>query len=64
MTPFSLQHRKYIGTTSMDPELSFIMTNLALVNEGDLVLDPFCGTGFGFRILRLHSSSSIQALLS
>ena len=29
----------------MDPTLSFIMTNLAKVRAGDLVLDPFCGTG-------------------
>jgi tRNA (guanine10-N2)-methyltransferase len=29
----------------MDPELSFIMTNLGQVTRGSYVLDPFVGTG-------------------
>lgn len=29
----------------MDPLLSLLMANLALVKEGDVVLDPFVGTG-------------------
>ena len=29
----------------MDPQLSFLMTNLACVTNGSLMLDPFCGTG-------------------
>lgn len=29
----------------MDPELSLIMGNLAKVTNGDLVYDPFVGSG-------------------
>lgn len=29
----------------MDPQLSLLMANQALVQEGDLVLDPFVGSG-------------------
>jgi hypothetical protein len=42
---YSLKHRPYIGTTSMPPELTFLMCNLAHVQRGHLVMDPFCGTG-------------------
>ena len=42
---FSLKKRCFIGNTSMDPQLSFLMTNLACVSNGSLMLDPFCGTG-------------------
>lgn len=42
---YSLKARKYIGPTSMDAELAFVMTNMAGVKEGHLVNDPFCGTG-------------------
>ncbi|XP_039960648.1 tRNA (guanine(10)-N2)-methyltransferase homolog [Bactrocera tryoni] len=41
----SLKKRKFIGNTSMDAQLSLLMVNQALVNNGDLVLDPFVGTG-------------------
>ncbi|XP_053667724.1 tRNA (guanine(10)-N2)-methyltransferase homolog [Anopheles marshallii] len=41
----SLKHRKFIGNTSMDPQLSLLMANQALVRSGDLVLDPFAGSG-------------------
>ncbi|XP_078052060.1 tRNA (guanine(10)-N(2))-methyltransferase TRMT11 [Augochlora pura] len=41
----SLKTRKFIGNTSMDPQLSLIMANQAQVQKGDLVLDPFVGTG-------------------
>ena len=42
---FSLKKRCFIGNTSMDPQLSFLMTNLACVEDGSIMLDPFCGTG-------------------
>ena len=42
---FSLKKRIYLGTTSMDAELSFIMANLGRVQPGSLVYDPFVGTG-------------------
>uniref|UniRef100_A0A1A8QZ50 tRNA (guanine(10)-N(2))-methyltransferase TRMT11 n=1 Tax=Nothobranchius rachovii TaxID=451742 RepID=A0A1A8QZ50_9TELE len=41
----SVKSRHFIGNTSMDAGLSFIMTNHAKVKENDLVFDPFVGTG-------------------
>ncbi|KAJ9574351.1 hypothetical protein L9F63_026003, partial [Diploptera punctata] len=45
ITKLSLKTRKFIGNTSMDPQLSLYMANQALVQYGDIVLDPFVGTG-------------------
>jgi len=42
---YSLKKRSFLGPTSMDNELSFIMANQGLVRAGSLVLDPFVGTG-------------------
>ncbi len=42
---FDLKERKYLGPTSTDNRLAFIMANLGRVNSGDVVLDPFTGTG-------------------
>ena len=44
-TKYDLVHRKYIGPTSTDHLLSFLMTNFAQVKEGQMVIDPFVGTG-------------------
>ena len=41
----SLKTRPYIGTTSMDAELSLIMANMGCSRPGALVMDPFAGTG-------------------
>ncbi|XP_023294525.2 tRNA (guanine(10)-N2)-methyltransferase homolog [Lucilia cuprina] len=41
----SLKTRKFIGNTSMDTQLSLLMANQALIQSGDLVFDPFVGTG-------------------
>ena len=41
----SLKTRKFIGNTSMDPQLSLIMANQAQIKDGDIVLDPFVGSG-------------------
>ncbi|XP_044761026.1 tRNA (guanine(10)-N2)-methyltransferase homolog [Coccinella septempunctata] len=41
----SLKSRKFIGNTSMDPQLSLLMANQAKVKNGDVVLDPFVGSG-------------------
>ena len=54
-----LKKRNYIGTTSLDAELSLLMANLARVQRNDLVYDPYCGTAgtlvaaaaFGARVL-------------
>ena len=42
---YSLKKRAYLGPTSMDSELSLIMTNLAQVQKGSFAFDPFVGTG-------------------
>ncbi|XP_026875090.2 tRNA (guanine(10)-N2)-methyltransferase homolog isoform X2 [Electrophorus electricus] len=41
----SVKKRHFIGNTSMDAGLSFIMANHAKVKPHDLVYDPFVGTG-------------------
>ncbi|KAJ8921986.1 hypothetical protein NQ315_008623 [Exocentrus adspersus] len=41
----SLKTRKFIGNTSMDPQLSLLMANQAKIKNGDIVLDPFVGSG-------------------
>ncbi|RWS10314.1 hypothetical protein B4U79_11872 [Dinothrombium tinctorium] len=41
----NLKKRKFISNTSLDPKLSLIMANIAKIKEGDLVLDPFVGSG-------------------
>lgn len=58
----SLKTRKFIGNTSMDPTLSLLMSNQALVKNGDLVFDPFVGSGSllvaaakcGGKLLKIH----------
>lgn len=42
---YSLKKRDYLGTTSMDAEMGFIMANIAKCGKGQLVYDPFVGTG-------------------
>lgn len=45
---YSLRNRAYLGPTSMDAELSLVMTNLARVegsSSGCVAFDPFVGTG-------------------
>lgn len=41
----SLKTRKFLGNTSMSPELSLLMATQGLCNKNDLVYDPFVGTG-------------------
>uniref|UniRef100_A0AAY4E7U6 tRNA (guanine(10)-N(2))-methyltransferase TRMT11 n=1 Tax=Denticeps clupeoides TaxID=299321 RepID=A0AAY4E7U6_9TELE len=41
----SVKKRHFIGNTSMDAGLSFIMANHAKVKAEDIVYDPFVGTG-------------------
>ncbi len=45
VTRLSIKKRRFIGNTTMDPQLSLLMANLACVKEGDLAMDPFVGTG-------------------
>lgn len=41
MDTFDLKKRAYIGNTSMDAEVSLLMANQALAEEGKLCYDPF-----------------------
>lgn len=45
ITELSLKNRKFIGNTSMEPQLAFIMANQGLIEKGSLVFDPFVGSG-------------------
>lgn len=50
---YSVKKRHYIGNTSMDAGLSFIMANHGKVKKNDIVFDPFVGTG-GLLIASAH----------
>jgi tRNA (guanine10-N2)-methyltransferase len=41
---YTLKQRIYIGPTSTDHQLAFLMANQAQIKEGDIVYDPFMGT--------------------
>jgi len=45
ISQLTLKTRKFIGNTSMDPQLSLIMANQALVEPNSIVYDPFVGSG-------------------
>ena len=42
---YNVKTRKFIGTTTMDPIVAHCTAVAAMVGPGDLVLDPFVGTG-------------------
>ncbi|KAK2076934.1 hypothetical protein QBZ16_005162 [Prototheca wickerhamii] len=42
---YELPARRYLGPTSMEAEMAFLMCNQARVGRGSLVFDPFVGTG-------------------
>lgn len=42
---YALSKRKYLGPTSMDHEMAFLMCTMGHVRAGSFVLDPFVGTG-------------------
>ena len=42
---FDLKTRNYIGPTSLDHSLAFIMSNISKVDRRSVVFDPFVGTG-------------------
>ena len=44
-TKYDLIHRKYLGPTSTDHILAFLMTNLAQIKKNELIIDPLAGTG-------------------
>lgn len=42
---YDLKKRSYIGTTTFEAELSLVSCNLAHVDAGHIMYDPFAGTG-------------------
>lgn len=42
---YTLSDRRYLGPTSMDTTLAFVMANMGLARRGCLCADPFVGTG-------------------
>ncbi|XP_077156245.1 tRNA (guanine(10)-N(2))-methyltransferase TRMT11 isoform X5 [Paroedura picta] len=50
---YSVKRRHFIGNTSMDACLAFIMANHGRVKTNDIVFDPFVGTG-GLLIASAH----------
>ena len=42
---FNLTDRLFVGPTSLDPELSFIMSNMGKCTNNSIIFDPFVGTG-------------------
>jgi len=42
---YDLKNRIYLGPTSTDHSLSFLMCNQGAAKEASLVLDPFVGSG-------------------
>lgn len=42
---YNLKKRLFLGPTSTESELSFLMANQSLAQKGKLILDPFVGTG-------------------
>lgn len=42
---YTLSDRRYLGPTSMDTTLAFVMANMGHARKGALCADPFVGTG-------------------
>jgi tRNA (guanine10-N2)-methyltransferase len=42
---YDLKKRPYLGPTSTDHQLAFLMANQGQIQPGDFVYDPFAGTG-------------------
>ncbi|CAF1410540.1 unnamed protein product [Adineta ricciae] len=42
---YDVRKRYFIGNTTMDATLSFVMANMAQCQPNHVALDPFCGTG-------------------
>ncbi|KAM5283039.1 LOW QUALITY PROTEIN: tRNA (guanine(10)-N(2))-methyltransferase TRMT11 [Hipposideros larvatus] len=60
---YSVKKRHFIGNTSMDAGLSFIMANHGKVKENDIVFDPFVGTVYSILgLLKTHSNQMDKVL--
>lgn len=45
LSKYDLRRRRYLGPTTMDSELAFLMCKLCQVRKHSFVIDPFVGTG-------------------
>jgi len=45
LNKYSLSKRSYLENTTLDPETAFYLSNLAKIKPGDVVYDPFMGSG-------------------
>ena len=61
MHKYALTERKFLGPTTLTPELAFIMANLALADETKLVMDPYVGSG-GALIGAAHHRAKLLGL--
>lgn len=61
---YSVKKRHFIGNTSMDAGLSFIMANHGKVKKNDIVFDPFVGTAMYSKLglLKAHSNQMDKVL--
>lgn len=57
---YDLKKRKFVGTTSFEAELALVTTNLAQIKKGDIVFDPFSGTG-SFPLAAAYHGASVFA---
>ena len=55
---YRVADRAYRGSTTMDAALAFVTASFARVRPGDLVIDPFCGTG-GNLLAACHMSQCV-----
>lgn len=60
MDKYNLKKRRHVGTTSFDAELALVTSNLAQIRKGDLVYDPFSGTG-SFPLAAAHHGAYVFA---
>lgn len=60
MGTYDLKKRKNVGTTSFEAELSLVTANMAQIQSGDYVFDPFSGTG-SFPLAAAHHGAYVFA---
>ena len=58
LSQYRVADRAYRGSTTMDAALAFVTASFARVRPGDLVVDPFCGTG-GNLLAACHMSQCV-----
>ena len=56
LSRLSLNRIPYKSKTTMEPELSLIMSNLAGIKRGSTVLDPYCGSSSLLAIASIHGA--------